>query len=654
MKNKLFQYTLISMLALTMASCGKNNDSTNPSSSNSSTTPTTSNSTSEDNSNDSNDSSFEFPSYTPSGSVQPGVDDLDSIPDEVKEYQGNIDLLVYIQGTGSSNVDSDIGSSNHTAKDINYHEKARFYAAARAFKKIAPGVNVNLYYCDIDAYDDFLIRYKEQQGHYPHLMWSTKHVVEMVQQGIYTDLTKYQDTEYYESFNRYFMTRFNYGGFQGAIPVSAEPWGVFVNLDTLDQYNVVNTKDTVTYEDWVDNFTWDSLLEAASDTYEAGKHAGISTIVDHLVSYAAPTIYDQFLREGKVSLNNEDVKNLLTLENNLTEYSCWDYTQGYTSNLQTKEGFNDVHTWSGTKNFVEDKSYTFYAEAPWALPNISQYITTHDLTTRVDYLPYPRVKNTADDTYYDAYTGIAVEGIGVGNLCPIIGGSETCYSTKAKLEEEVAAYFAMFLSADIRSIQERANLEYIYNDQTYVGSVSLPLIQKNYTFSWQDDPESKYPNPLDGTDYDDNWEYQMGLWFDVYNAYITETTTDESGKVVKAKADVKNFTNVTYGLTKILNSIYGDNITCLNYYNEPFEIPDGATTKNVWKDWQERYSTVDNSLGSPTYVAAVSALLADWEEDINNGTETAWNLIQEMLDSWYGEGYDVSPEGRANRNDYRN
>lgn len=638
MKKNFLQYSLISMLALTMASCGETKASDN-------------------NSNDANtsitesESTFDFSNdYSLDESLPDSVDDLDSIPQDVKDYQGNIDFFTYIQGTGASCVDRDIGASTYKAEDINYHEKAAFYAAARAFKKIAPGVKINLYYCDIDAYDDFIVNYHESTGHYPHLMWSTKHVVEMIQQGIYTDLSKYVDVEYYDSFNEYFMTRFNYGGFQGAIPISAEPWGVFVNLDTLDQYNIVNTSNAVAYENWVDNFTWDTLIETARETYEGGKHAGISKVVDHLVSYAAPTIYDQFLRTGEVSLNNEDVKNLLTLENELTEYSCWDYENSTDKYLITKEGFNDVHAWSGTKNFVEDKAYTFYAEAPWALPTISQYINSNNLTTRVDFLPYPRVKNTSDNSYYKAYTGIAVEGVGVGNLCPITGGAEKCYSSTAKLEEKVAAYFAMFFSADIRSIKERANLEYIYNGITYTGSVSMPLIKKNYTFGWQDDPESTYPNPLDETDYDDNWEYQMGLWFDVYDTYVTETNSDGT----KAKADVKNFSNVSYGLSKIIDSVYGDEVTCLNYYNEPFEIPDGSTTRNIWNDWQSRYNITDGSLGSATYVATVSAMLADYEEDINDGTETAWGLIQEMLDAWYGEGYDVSKEGRANRNEFLN
>ena len=44
---------------------------------------------------------------------------------------------------------------------------------------------------------------------------------------------------HYDSYNEFFMTRFNFGGFQAAIPLQVQPWGIFVNTGDLEKYYVV-------------------------------------------------------------------------------------------------------------------------------------------------------------------------------------------------------------------------------------------------------------------------------------------------------------------------------------------------------------------------------------------------------------------------------
>ena len=149
----------------------------------------------------------------------------------------------------------------------------------------------------------------------------------------------------------------------------------------------------------------------------------------------------------------------------------------------------------------------------------------------------------------------------------------------------------------------------------------------------------------------------MSLWFDVYDLYVTNDQP----------ADVENFTNITYGLVQMLDSIYmldgygDDYVTCLNYWNEPVNIPDGDGVKDIFDQWQTRFTayaneeTNDGVLGTASYVSNVLAQLATIEEDINSTAETAWEFLQECVDSYY---YDENYESlynvldRTNRNNY--
>ena len=78
-------------------------------------------------------------------------------------------------------------------------------------------------------------------------------------------------------------------------------------------------------------------------------------------------------------------------------------------------------------------------------------------------------------------------------------------------------------------------------------------------------------------------------------------------------------------------------------------------------EWQTRFTayrneeTNDGVLGTASYVSNVLAQLATIEEDINSTSETAWEFLQECVDSYY---YDENFESlynvldRTSRNDY--
>ena len=597
------------------------------------------------------------PTPEPSWSFSQEEDEYDLIPQEVLDAEVEIDFVVYIEGQNGRIPDIGNYSNDPEDKDRKYHPKditsiemAKYFGAAAAFKKLAPGVKINLQYCSISEYPELIREYNNQKGHLPQLMWGTDHVVEMLGVGYNHDVSEYSDSPYYEQYNEYFMSRFNFGVFQAGLPIAAEPWGVFVNLNNLEEYKIVS--DTIAdgectdeYKEWVDNFTWENFVDAARKS-TTDTHAGLSKVVEYFTSYSMETINSTFISDGTVDLSSDEVRattqKLLEYEQELSQYCVYKYDETSTGNV-AKDYFSNAAAWKGTENFVKDQYATFYAEAPWSLTTISQYVNAHNekaltdstivpLDTKVDFLPYPKVDEDAQ-----AFTGIAVEGLTVGNLCPVgdKDGKAHCYSEDARLEMEVASYFAMFMGLDPRSIKSQSEVKYVFDGTNYTGHLSLPLTKRNSKFDWQEDESLGLEDPA--ADYEDNWQYQLALWFDVYDLYLTN---DEP-------ADVEYYSNITYGLVQMLDSIYmldgmgDDYVTCLNFWNEPVNIPEGGDIKDIFDRWQRRFldfgaeETNDGVLGTPGYVAAVLANLADMETEINENSATAWSFLQECVDTYY-------------------
>ncbi|MBQ4060932.1 MAG: extracellular solute-binding protein [Bacilli bacterium] len=594
-------------------------------------------------------------------SISQEIDHTKLIPEDVKNADVSIDFLVYIDGQNGripdignySNDPNDTTRKFHP-KDVTSLGMAKHFGAASAFKNLCPNVKINLQYCTISDYNELIREYANQKGHLPHLMWGTDHVVEMLGVGYNHDLSEYSDSEYYEQYNEYFMSRFNFGGFQAGLPIAAEPWGVFVNMNDLEEYKIVS--DTIAdgectneYKEWVDNFTWENFVDAARKS-NTDTHAGLSKPVEYFTSYSMESINASFIKDGTVDLSSEEVRStiqrLLEYENEISQYCVYQYNENSFGWWPTpKDYFVNADNWKRIENFCKDQYHTFYPEDPWNLTNIASYIDAHNekaatdstmvpLDLRVDFLPYPKV-----DEDSNAYTGIAVEGLTVGNLCPIgeKDGLPHCYSKDARLEMKVAAYFAMFMGLDPRSIESQAKVKYIMDGKEYTGHLSLPLTKRNSKFEWQENGEIDDVMPDPAINYDDNWQYQLSLWFDVYDLYVTN---DEP-------ADVEYFSNVTYGLVQMLDSMYmldgigDDYVTCLNYWNEPVNIPYGGDVKDIFDRWQGRFfrfqneETGDGVLGTPGYVAAVLANLDDMEKEINENSAMAWTFLQECVDTYY-------------------
>ena len=649
-KNKMMTLLLLPLLVSTIAGCGdKNNSSTDSK-------------TSERNSGGVNVSNSV--ASEESYSFSQILDTTNLIPKDILDADVEINFAVYVEGQnrvikdiGNYSPDPNDKTRKYHPEDVSSIELAKYFGAAYKFKEIAPNVKINLMYCSINEYDQMVRDFYEQNGYFPELMWGTDHVVEMLQNGYNFDLNRYSETEYFKQYNEYFLSRFNFGGFQAGFPISAEPWGIFVNMDTLKDYSIVmnlfdeNGLCTQEYKDWVDDFTWDNFVSAINKTTNE-THAGLSKVVEYFTSYSLPQVNDQFIREGTVDLTSPEVsqtlQKLLNYENEISQKCVYTYDTTGTGST-AKDAFPNAASWRGVENFVKDEYCTFYAEAPWALGTISTYISSTNeknkndssipvLDTHVDFLPYPKV-----DSSSPAYTGIAVEGLTVGNQCPV----GTVCTNEKMLKMDVASYFAMFMGLDPRSIEGQSTVKYIFDSREYTGSLSLPLAKRGNKFAFQ---EGETSDPA--YEYDDNWQYQLKLWFDIYDLYVTN---DEP-------ADVRYFTNITYGLLHMLDSMYmlegmgDDYVTCLNFWNEPVNIPDAGSTKDIFDNWQGRFTrygdpdTYAGRIGTDTYVSSVMAALSDIETEINTNSAIAWSFLQECVEEYYGadKGYNVLDKDSRN------
>ena len=384
-------------------------------------------------------------------------------------------------------------------------------------------------------------------------------------------------------------------------------------------------------------------------------HAGLSKIYPALVSYSAGNIYNKYIQEGKVDFTSAEItqtmKQLLEWESELaadSKYTVYLYDETSVGNRPNNNKYPNAASWAGVANFCRDQYSTFFAEAPWAVPTISQYVEENGLTgsINVDVLPYPKVSE--DDK---AYSGVGVGGLVIGNQTPLDGitgnNSYKGYSSleEALLHQKVAAYFSMFMNADPRAIESRSHIKYLYNDIYYTGDITLPLTKKGFRYDWQSDPELAANDP--SQDYEDNWQYQLALYLQLYDLYLTNDQP----------ADVEDFTNVAYGLTTMLNCIYGDEVTALNFANEPVNIFVDGEPVDIFEDWNLRQEyfidpeTLTGTLGTSTYVDTILSHLADLENFINDNTKNVWYDLQDNIDMYYGAGkYNVLD--RSYRNDY--
>ena len=553
-----------------------------------------------------------------------GEDKLKLIPENVLNWSGEIDCLVYIEGQDGQY--KDIGSGKFTTEDLKDATQARFIIAAEEFNKLAPNIKINMQWCSINNYGNEIIKYFSEKGHYPHILHSVDHVNEVIQQGFAVDLSTYKDTEYYQSYDPSILAEFNFGGFQGAVPYMIFPMGVFVNTGLLDtkyiQYEEdvlgIDSSGEVDFSKW----TFENFVDVCKRTTDfANSIAGLSHMSQDFISYAVPSINQNYLLNSEVRLNTPLVQNLIDLEAELAKYTAYECPSG-----NIRGGMTNIASWSGHTDFIEEDKFVFNADMPWYIGLLSTLATNKGKEDKFDYLPWPRAD---EDT--DLFDGMIAEGLTVGNQCPIVNGVEQCTADE-RAAQDAAAYFAMFLTADPRSIDARATVDWYLplesGDELMHGVLDLPMSKKNFRFSFESDDEEYI------------FYEQLKQWFNCYSTWWYKEEGEEP--------DVYEYSNMKPGIKKMFEIFYDDKDNGrhrLNYYGVPDNLPsETGGVIDVMEHWYGRYSY--NSLvvtnGVP-WASTVKAALSTMETEVNTRIDQVYAYFQEMVDQYYGKGkYDVT------------
>src|SRR5699024_5209733 len=192
------------------------------------------------------------------------------------------------------------------------------------------------------------------------------------------------------------------------------------------------------------------------------ENAGTGYISNDMLNNAVKSINYSLLNEGKVDFNTTEIRELLELENQLYEFSSYDWKTG-----TSKAGYEFIQPYSYNTNFIDDSVYTMESSRSYCNLLYSQMIVNNDEVGKFDFLPIPRANEDSDLSI-----GIIAEGLVVGNQCPI--QNEEC-SENSKLAQEAAAAFAMFANVDTRAYEELSKVEWEYQGKVVVGNVeSLP------------------------------------------------------------------------------------------------------------------------------------------------------------------------------------
>lgn len=533
-----------------------------------------------------------------------GHDDTGIMPE--LNYTGDLDILVYIQGMDGEF--RDIGSDKVVTSDLTDGNLQKYHAVAKEFNKIYPNITINLLYDNIEEYTNRVIEYQSSHNQkLPHIMHLPVTVQEGLANGYCADLSKYDYFKLYNAIDESVFDYFTFGDFVAAVPFYIYPTGIFVNKDILEN----NWIDT---ENLLDNWTFDDMLNyletVVGATGTSSNIGGTGVLSNDMTDIISSTINETLLTNQTVNLNTNEIIDLIEKENELAQYSVWDY-----ATKAIKPQYNQIQPWSYNTNFIQDELYAMEMSRSYAAGLYSQMIVEQNKVGSFDFLPFPKVTN---DDAEEFKIGMIAEGLVVGNQCPLdAAGNENC--TQADRDaEEAAAAFALFMAADTRAVESIATTEWLYQGEVISGNYeSLPVIKKDIV----------YPYNENKTD-----------------AYDEETYTDENVTLNDYQIQLNHYKKMTEafndqeGFQEVLRIFEEDKDNCYAYNTIPRKVPLATGgQEDILEDWNKRFDSF-NAVGSTGWVSSVTSQLAEWTRVTNENIQKAWQLLQDNVDSWYGEG----------------
>lgn len=539
-----------------------------------------------------------------SGCKKGGTDNTKTVKDPYGimpqlAYSGNLDILVYIQGMDGET--RDIGNDKITTEELTDGNLQKYHAVAKEFKKLYPNIKVNLIYDSIDNYTDRLISYQESHnGQFPHIMHLPYTVQEGLGRGYSADLQKYKYLKLYDAIDPSVWEYFTFGDFVAAVPFYVYPTGIFVNKGILETNYLYDPAENL-----LDKWTLDEMTDMLKTVHNVQTHiGGTGVLSSDLINIISDTVDKTLLSNKNVNLDTLEIEHILQKEYEIASASVWDY-----QTKSIKQPFDQIKPWSYNTNFIDDELYTMEMARSYCAVLYSQLIKKGNKEGKFDFMPFPKLNEDSDFRI-----GVIAEGLTVGNQCPL----DMKCTQKLKDAEEAAAAFALFMAADTRSIKSIAHTPFMYQGELVSGNFeSLPVIRKDITYPYNENKTQSYDEETFLDPDNELNDYQVQL-----NEYLS---------LVSAFADQEGFKEVLRIFTEEKHNAYA-------YNTIPRSVPlEQGGTEDILEKWNNRFTT-NGTISAITWVDNTKRFLSDWTKDANSNIQTAYDLLQDNLDDYYGKG----------------
>lgn len=509
------------------------------------------------------------------------------------EVAGEISLVTW---AGDGITRYDIGHQNYTAEDLTNEKVASIYATAKAFNEIYPNVKIN-FYGKVNgpndggvSWDQELANFAEKEdGEYPSV-FAISDTVGLLNQGVLADLSGYEDHELYSQLNPDLLEQGNFYGMQATLPGYFIPHGMFVNPSIIE-------------DEFLDEISPDWTYDEFSDLVQNGNGVddGYSGLASLPSSWAKQMfIYDALYDFGEVDLDNDTVKDFFG-----DGMQTWNEYQFYAHNDLDDEGnptstyFADHGSWAPVA--FSDGVVTVYPEEPWYIDTFAQENGTMPGPEGYDLYPFPDMEDGNGNTI-----STVTDPLGVYNYCNEDENPECTEEEQTKLD--ISVEFALFMIADSRAWQARADQEYGRLDsennvtvETGAADGSLPVTTG------------------------DLFDEQMEIWYSIGdNGYY------EGLEGFSAVIDIIKSGGVKAISDKVYPWFYTDETT--------------QTRELIFDEFWYFYSIGEGddavSIDSPEWEDTFYSKLSTWTDTFNDRLDMAWAEVQESLVEYYGYSED--------------
>lgn len=481
---------------------------------------------------------------------------------------------------GDGNPYYDLGNQNFEPEDLRNVKVASMYATAKAFNEIYPNVKIN-YLGKVDgpdgggvSWDEELANYQKTNGEFPSV-FAVIDTVSMIEQGVLADLSMYEDTDLYKTLNPDLLAQGNFYGMQAVLPGYFIPHGMFINPQIIE-------------DEFLDDVDTDWTFDEFSDLVENGQGAddGYSGLATLPASWAKQMfVYDALAENGRVDLNTDQVKSFFS-----DGMQVWNDSVFYTHEEEYVENHG---SWAPVG--FSDGVITVVSEEPWYMSDYAIEGGGMEAPEGFDVYPFPDYDGSGNTI------STVMDPMGIYNFCGADGNPECTDEEQAK--QDMAFEFAMFMIADTRAWQARADQEYgkVVDKQIVAvkgaADASLPVTTG------------------------DLFDEQMEIWY-----------TIGSNATYKGKP----------GFETVIDIIADGGVNAISDKIYPWFYDDEVTGERemIFHEFWDFASIGEGEdavvIGSPEWQDTFESKLGSWTDTFNERLEGVWDDIEAALVKYYG------------------